>query len=320
MAPVYPVGTGHPVYSGNFIPEIWSGKLIENFYDTTVLGAIANTDYEGDIANMGDTVHIRTTPKVTIRSYVKGQSLETERPDSPPIELLIDQGEYFSCVIDDIDTKQMDLAMMNEWGMDASKEMAIHIDTKVLAGMLPDIGRFNKGANAGRISANYNMGTASSPRVINAIDNSYGNADDATSFLIDVCSVLEEANAPMDKWIVIPSALANMLKKGDIRRADITGDGSNTLRNGMIGSIDGLTIYVSHLLASSGTGNNKIYDVVAGHRMGLTFASQLTKTETLRSEKTFGDVLRGLQVYGYKVVKPEALLHAKIQVSQAAPS
>lgn len=315
MAPVYPISSGHPAYSGNFIPEIWSGKLIENFYDTTVLGAIANTDYEGEIRSMGDTVHIRTTPKVTIRDYVKGQTLETERPDSPPIELLIDQGEYFSCVLDDVDAVQMDIAMMNEWGRDAAEEMKIHIDTKILAGMLPDVGVFNKGPNAGRISGAYNLGTDDAPRAITAATDD-ASADDATSLLIDLCSVLEEANAPMEKWVVIPSKLANRLKKGDIRRADITGDGANSLRNGMIGSINDMTIYVSHLLhTTAARGEDLEYHVIAGHKMGLTFASQLTKTETLRSEKTFGDVLRGLQVYGYKVVKPEALASAVITVA-----
>ena len=68
----FPVASGRPNYSGNFIPEIWSGKLIQNFYDATVLSAIANTDYEGEIRRMGDTVNIRTTPEITIRSYVKG--------------------------------------------------------------------------------------------------------------------------------------------------------------------------------------------------------------------------------------------------------
>lgn len=314
MAPVYPISTGHPAYSGNFIPEIWSGKLIENFYDTTVLAAISNTDYEGEIQNHGDTVHIRTIPKVTVREYVKGQTLQTERPDSPPIELLIDQGEYFSCVIDDIDARQMDVSMMNEWGRDAAEEMKIYIDTKVLAGMLPDIGEFNRGSTAGRVSGSYNLGVAGTPRVISATTND-ASADDATSLLIDLCSVLEEANAPMEKWVVIPSKLANRLKKGDIRRADITGDGSNTLRNGMIGMINDMTIYVSHLLHSTGTGSSQEYHIIAGHKMGLTFASQLTKTETLRSEKTFGDILRGLQVYGYKVVKPEALATAVITVA-----
>ena len=87
----------------NFIPEIWSGKLIQNFYDSTVLSAIANTDYEGEILRMGDTVNIRTTPEITIRTYVKGQTLSVENPDKPKLQLVIDKGEYFACIEDDVD-------------------------------------------------------------------------------------------------------------------------------------------------------------------------------------------------------------------------
>ena len=94
---------GHPTYTGNFIPEIWSGKLIENFYDTTVLAAISNTDYEGEIKSMGDTVNIRTTPELTIQTYVKGQTLTVENPDKAKLQLLIDKGEYFAAVEDDVD-------------------------------------------------------------------------------------------------------------------------------------------------------------------------------------------------------------------------
>ena len=87
----FPVAGGRPNYSGNFIPEIWSGKLIENFYDATVLAAISNTDYEGEIRSMGDTVNIRTTPEITIRDYVKGQTLTVENPDKPKLQLVIDK-------------------------------------------------------------------------------------------------------------------------------------------------------------------------------------------------------------------------------------
>ena len=94
----YATSPGHPAYTGNFIPEIWSGKLIENFYDATVLAAIANTDYEGEIKAHGDTVNIRTTPEITINDYVKGQTLSVENPDKPKLQLLIDKGKYFACV------------------------------------------------------------------------------------------------------------------------------------------------------------------------------------------------------------------------------
>jgi hypothetical protein len=135
----FPVAGGRPNYSGNFIPEIWSGKLIENFYDATVLAAISNTDYEGEIRSMGDTVNIRTTPEITIRDYVKGQTLTVENPDKPKLQLVIDKGEYFACVEDDVDKVQSDINLMDTWSKDASERMKIKIDQRVLTDLLPDI-------------------------------------------------------------------------------------------------------------------------------------------------------------------------------------
>jgi hypothetical protein len=162
----FPVSSGRPNYSGNFIPEIWSGKLIENFYDATVLAAIANTDYEGEIKSMGDTVNIRTTPEITIKSYVKGQTLQVENPDKPKLQLVIDKGEYFACIEDDVDKVQSDIALMDTWSKDASERMKIKIDQRVLTDLLPDVAAANKGATAGRISGNINLGTTAAPVAI----------------------------------------------------------------------------------------------------------------------------------------------------------
>ena len=137
----YPNAAGRPQYSGNFIPEIWSGKLIENFYDATVLAAISNTDYEGEIRQYGDTVNIRTTPEITIRTYTKGQTLQVENPDKPKLQLLIDKGEYFSCIEDDVDKVQADINLMDTWSKDASERMKIKIDQRVLTDLLPDVGQ-----------------------------------------------------------------------------------------------------------------------------------------------------------------------------------
>jgi len=292
----YPVTSGRVDYSGNFIPEIWSGKLIENFYDATVLAAISNTDYEGEIRNMGDTVNIRTTPEITIRSYVKGQTLSVENPNKPKLQLVIDKGEYFACVEDDVDKVQADIAMMDTWSKDASERMKIKIDQRVLTDILPDIAAANKGATAGRISANINLGTTAAPVAITKAT--------VLDYIVDMGTVLDEANAPEgDRFLIIPAKMAGMIKKSDLKDASLTGDSASVLRNGRLGMIDRFTVYMSHNLSvTSGK-----FSIISGHKMGFTFASQMTNMETIRSETTFGNIIRGLQVYGYKVVKPEAL-------------
>jgi hypothetical protein len=297
----YPVAAGRPNYSGNFIPEIWSGKLIENFYDATVLSAIANTDYEGEIRRMGDTVNIRTTPEITIKTYVKGQTLSVENPDKPKIQLVIDKGEYFACIEDDVDKVQADINLMDTWSKDASERMKIKIDQRVLGAIVADVSDFNEGGSAGRISKNIDLGTTASAIAI--------TKDNVLNYLVDMGTVLDEANVPeSNRFVVIPAKMAGFIKKSDLKDASLTGDAQSVLRNGRLGMIDRFTIYMSHNLpVSSGK-----FDILAGHKMGFTFASQMTEMETIRSESTFGNIIRGLQVYGYQTVKPEALAHGVV--------
>jgi hypothetical protein len=304
----YPVSSGRPDYSGNFIPEIWSGKLIENFYDATVLAAISNTDYEGEIRRMGDTVNIRTQPNITIRDYVKGQNLTVENPDAPKLQLVIDKGDYFACVEDDIDRIQSDVKLMDMWSKDASEQMKIKIDQRVLTDLLPGIGAFNKGGTAGQQSAAFNLGTTGSPLTVTK--DGAGGTTAVVDLIVDMGTVLDEANVPeSDRFIVIPARMAGLIKKSELKDASLTGDGTTPIRNGRLGMIDRFTLYVSHNLnVSSGKTS-----LIAGHKMGFTFASQMTEMETLRAESTFGNIVRGLQVYGYKVVKPEALSQAVVQ-------
>jgi len=292
----FPVAGGRPDYSGNFIPEIWSGKLIENFYDATVLAAIANTDYEGEIRQFGDTVNIRTTPELTIRTYVKGENLTVENPDKAKIQLVIDKGEYFAAIEDDVDKVQSDINLMDTWSKDASERMKIKIDQRVLTDILPGIAATNKGDEAGAISGNIDLGTTAAPVAITKAN--------VLDYIVDMGTVLDEANAPEgDRFFVIPAKMAGLIKKSDLKDASLSGDSTSVLRNGRLGMIDRFTIYVSHNLAN----DSGKFSVVAGHKMGFTFASQMTNMETIRSTTTFGNIVRGLQVYGYEVVKPEAL-------------
>jgi hypothetical protein len=310
----FPVASGRPNYSGNFIPEIWAGKLIENFYDATVLAAISNTDYEGEIRQFGDTVNIRTTPEITIRDYVKGQTLTVENPEKPKIQLVIDKGEYFACVEDDVDKIQSDINLMDTWSKDASERMKIKIDSRILTDILPDVASFNKGATAGRISASFNLGTTAAPLTVTK-DGVSGTVA-VVDLLVDLGTVLDEANVPeKDRFVVIPAKMAGLIKKSELKDAALTGDNVSVLRNGRLGMIDRFTVYVSHNLHRSGSGSSTKYSVIAGHKMGLTFASQMTNMETIRSETTFGNIIRGLQVYGYKVIKGDALATAVVTLA-----
>lgn len=302
----FPTGSASPspAYSGTFIPEIWSGKLIEKFYDSTVLAAISNTNYEGEIKGQGDKVNIRTKPTISIRDYQANQALTFDRPSSANIVLLIDKGKYFATILDDVMEVQSDLQMMSMWSDDASQQMKIVIDTDVLGGMLGTPVAANRGLTAGRISANVNLGVTGTPIVVVARNPSAGQVE-----IIDLITrfgqVLDEQNIPeTGRWMIIPAWAAAQIKRSELRDASLTGDGTSILRNGRLGMVDRFTLYSSNLLPKGVAGGLAAgeFGLYAGHQNGLTFASQLTKVETIRSESTFGNILRGLQVYGYKVI------------------
>jgi len=294
-----------PAYSGAaaggvFVPEIWSGKLIEKFYAATVLAAIANTDYEGEIQNVGDKVKIRTKPTITIRDYTLDQSLLVERPSASTVELTIDFAKYFNEVLDDVMERQSDMNLLSMWADDASEQFKIVIDTGILALIPAGISADNKGATSGIKSNDINLGQAAAPATVTPLN--------ILDYIVDMGTVLDEQNIPeTGRWLVVPPWVAGMIKKSDLRNASISGDGVSLLRNGRLGMIDRFTMYCSNLLPTAVEGAATAVHVLAGHPHGLTFASQISKVETMRSESTFGTLLRGLQVYGAKVLDGIAL-------------
>lgn len=298
----FPLANGMPNISGTFIPTLWAGKLIEKLYDSCVVPQMANTDYQGEISNQGDKVIIRTVPTVTIREYSAGQALQVERPDSPTVTLNIDQGRYFNLILDDVMDIQSDINLMDTWATDAAEQMKITIDTYVLANTVTDadIPTQNKGTAAGRITGSLNLGTTGAPVQVtktNIIDH-----------ILNAGQVLDEQNVPESgRYLVMPPNAIKLLKASDIKDASMTGDGTSPVRNGKVGMIDRFTIYSSNLLPRPTDGAFNPTYMVAGHKMGLTFAMQITKVESLRAESTFGNLMRGLNVFGMKVVKGEAI-------------
>src|SRR4030042_1545714 len=296
----YPTAAGSvvsPAYSGTFIPEIWSPKILDKFYAASVLPAISNTDYEGEIKSQGDKVIIRTRPTINISKHSIGQALVHQRPTSGVIELLIDQGLSWDTIADDVTTIQSDIKQMNLWSEDAGEQLKIALDREILGVLAPLTAVANRGATAGALYGNINLGAAGAPLAltkVNIIDH-----------LVDLNEVLTQQDIPEpDRFFVIPAWAASLIKKSDLKDASMTGDGISVMRNGRLGMIDNCTIYSSNLL-SNVTDSSTIANctnIFAGNKRGLTFASQLLRTETLRVESTYGDVLRGLHVYGFKVV------------------
>lgn len=314
---IYPVGSsGNSLQSTGFIPEIWSGKLVEKFYASTVLAAISNTDYEGEIKNKGDRVKIRTKPTISIHDYKSDGLLGLDRPTGNTLELYIGNGKYFSLILDDVMEIQSDLNILSMWSDDAAQQLKIAVDQDVLGGIVNQMAAQNQGTAAGVITGSINLGVQGTPLTVVGRNPGAGQVE-----LIDVLmrmgQVLDEQNIPeQGRWVVMPAWAGRQLKQSELRQAYLSGDSVSMLRNGRLGVVDRFTIYISNLLpnnsSQSANFNSGEWPIFAGHAHGLTFASQISKVETLRSELTFGQILRGLQVYGYQVVDGKALVQAQV--------
>jgi hypothetical protein len=300
-----PVAVGVTSMSGSYIPEIWSLKTLVKFYTATVFGEIANTDYEGEIQKFGDKVQIRIIPDITIRDYNIGQKLIRERPATSKITLDIDKGKYYSMSVNLVEMKQADIAYVEKWTDDAGEQLKIAIDANILANVYSDAHASNAGATAGYRSSSYNMGVSGTP---------YGlDKTNILDFIVDMGSVLDEQDVPeMDRKMVLPTLLCGMIKKSDLKDASLTGDAVSPMRNGRIGMLDRFTVYRSNQIATASSGGETAYEIIACHKSAITFASQLTDQRTIPNPDDFGDLMEGLQVYGYKVIKPEALVHGHV--------
>jgi len=303
----YPVAAGVPSHSGNYTPIVFSKKMQVKFHLATVFGAIANTDWEGEIKDMGDTVEIRTIPDITISDYVKGEGTGTaENLDPGTVTLNINKGKKYNVNIYDIDKVQSDLAFLDKWATEAGEQLKIAIDKDILAGIVGDAAVANKGANAGAISGGINLGATGAAVAIdktNVID-----------YIINMGLCLDEQNVPeTDRWVVIPAWMAARIKTSELKDASMTGDGKSILRNGKVGMIDRFTVFSSNNIHSV-TDTVKCFYPFAGHKSGLTFASQLVKNQIIPNPNEFGDLMRGLHVFGYETVKPEALVEGYVKV------
>jgi len=269
----------------NFIPEVFSKLLQAKFYKQSVLPAISNTDYEGEISGQGDKVNIRTVPAVTVADYTGTLSLQELTTQN--IELLIDKAKSYNFKIDDVLQAQGDINLLQEASKDAAESMRVAVETDVLSNVVT-------GATT--------VGSQSAISASNILTN-----------ILTMAKQLDELNIPEEgRFLVLSPEFVSLLKQSELRQAYLTGDGTSPLRNGKVGMVDRFNIYQSNMLYTPGSGSDSGYThVLAGHPKAISFASQFTNTETVRLESTFGDAVRGLKVYGSKVVVPDALCVGK---------
>jgi N4-gp56 family major capsid protein len=270
-----------------FRPEIWSARLLVSLKKSLVYGGIVNRDYEGDISQAGDTVRITSISRPTIGTYVPNSTVITpEELTDAQRTLLIDQSKYFAFKVDDVDARQAKGNVIPEAMSEAAYGLRDVADRHVAS------------LYTGVASAN-DLGT----RVVVASPTS--GQFSAYQTLVDLKTKLGEADVPDEgRWVVVPEWFHSLLLL-DSRFIDASASGSTEpLRNGFVGRAAGFDIHKSNNTPNPTADHNV---VMAGHRMAISYAEQINKTEAYRPESSFSDAVKGLHLYGAKLVRPTAV-------------
>ena len=298
--------------SGNWVPAVYSQKVQKFFRRASVVEDITNTDYAGEIENFGDTVNIVKEPTITVSDYARGQSVNTQTLADDKLQLTVDQGSYFAFKVDDIEERQSHVNWESLATSSGAYSLKKNYDYNVLKNIYD-----NASTSAG------NTGTDASP-----IDG-----DAATDTLADVISaaktVLDGNDVPEEnRWFVAPPAFYKQLRKAGAKIMDqsVMNDGSaSSMRNGLV--IDrplfGFRLYSTNAIAVSsgaasshtfGSAGSNEYAFLYGHQGAVATANHIAKTELIRDPDSFSDIVRGLHVFGRKILRSDAVYSGVITI------
>ena len=334
--------------NGNFSPVIYSKQVQLAFRKAAVCEAITNNDYFGEIAAMGDSVKIIKEPEITVKAYERGTTITPQDLDDEDFNLTIDKANYFAFKVDDIEEAHSHVnfqslasdraayRIADQFDQDVLgylagfKQSALHgsADTvndvvngsvavstagsdELLASMKLDASDFNNGTGGQAIAILPRTGSGAAPT----------NAGDANPLQViaRMARKLDQQNVDSQgRWLVLDPVFIEVLKDEDSRlfNADFGGSG---LMNGIVSdNIHGFTVYSSNNLPSVGTGSSfagansavNYGAIVAGHSSAVATAEQINKTETYRDPDSFADIVRGMHLYGRKILRPEGLVNA----------
>ena len=281
----------------NFRPEIWSANLLVALRKNLVFGDLANRDYEGEITQAGDTVRITSVGRPTIANYVPNSTVITpEQVQDSQRTLVVDQSKYFAFAVDDVDQRQARGNVIPQSVNEAAYGFADVIDQYIAS--------FYTGAQSANALGSLTVNSATTP------------TDFYDKVLVPLKIKLDLANVPTaGRWVVVrPEAHGCLLRDQRFVTAYAAGDaaGAEALRNGMVGRAAGFDIRVSNN-APNTTGNE--YATIAGTNSAITMAEQINQIEAYRPQSSFSDAVKGLVLYGAKLVRPDSLATALVTVS-----
>jgi hypothetical protein len=281
--------------SGNFTPVIYSQKVLKFLRRSSVVEDITNTDYAGEIQSYGDTVNIILEPTVSVTPYTRGSVLVPTDLADDQTQLIVDKANAFAFKVDDIEVRQSHINWQPLAQSAAAYALKDTFDREVLTNMI---------TNASSANA---YGTTGAP-----IDTGFGSGEiDPVNVLARLSRLLDSQNVPEEnRWVVSSPRFYEELANSASKVMDMSvikfGDES-ALRNGMVTKypVHGFKLYKSNNLPAPGGSATDF--ILAGHMSSTAVAAQIAKTEVIRDQNSFGDVVRGLHVYGRKVLRPECL-------------
>lgn len=262
-----------------FIPEVWSARILEALQKAHIATALCNTDYQGEITKMGDTVHIGSIGDITVKDYTKNKDIDApEDLNLTDTTLLIDSAKYFNFQVDDIDTVQAAGPLMDSASRNAAYQVADAVDKAIFAKMIAE-------------GTDFKSGKATATAL---------TASNAYEYLVALRTAMVKANVPAGTWeAAVPPEFTGLLLTDDRFVKAGTDASEDRLQNGYVGKAAGFKIFET---------NNLSTNVIATYPGATAFAEQITEVNAYRPEKRFADAVKGLDVYGVKVVRPTAVI------------
>ena len=293
-----------------FLPSVYSKKVLNFFRKASVVEAITNTDYAGEISAFGDSVKIIKEPVISVSDYTRGSDTSATKLTDQELTLVVDSAKAFKFIVDDIETNMSHVNFKEVASSSAAYALKDSYDAAVIASMFSGLSASSPDHIIGSDSA---TADATMAHATNSVDllGSDGTGVDALDLMARMARLLDDQNVPEEgRWFVAgPDFYEELGKSGSKLLSVDFNAGQGSIRNGLVssGKLRGFDMYKSNNIADTSNASGK---VLAGHISSTATANTILSTEVIRDPSSFGDIVRGLHVYGAKVLRPEALVGA----------
>ena len=292
-----------------FLPSIYSKKVLNFFRKSSVVEAITNTDYAGEISAYGDSVKIIKEPVISVYDYTRGSDTTSTKLTDQELTLVVDSAKAFKFIVDDIETKMSHVNFKEVASSSAAYALKDSFDAAVIANMFSGLSTSSPDHTLGADSA-----TALAAGVYDgagSVDLGVSGETDPLDLMARMARLLDEQNVPEEgRWFVAGPDFYEQLSQSGSKLLSVDYNaGQGSIRNGLVssGKLRGFSMYKSNNIAATSNATGKC---LAGHISSTATAQTIISTEVLRDPSSFGDIVRGLHVYGSKVLRPEALVGA----------